>query len=332
MKFSSVILGGTFDRLHNGHQALLSKAFSIGEKVTIGVTTDTYVKTFKHASFLSIAPFSSRVQALTQWLTKRGWHQRVLIVPLNDSYGPSVDGAVYFDAIVVTSQTRSVAEKINTIRAENALLPLTIIEVPMVPAQDFQHISSTRVRSGEIDVTGRLTLPDNLRPELKKSIGDIIGTSDILRVLKADGKRNIVTVGDMTTEKVLGYGIKPILAIIDLQMVRKPFLWETELFQTLLEDSIREDIQSGPGYISSHAIQAIQRWAKLLKNTAARSSHTVFLIDGEEDLLILPVLCFGSLGAVVYYRQPREGMVRVFVSKEKQTYAQELMKKFTLSV
>jgi len=39
-KFSLVAMGGTFDIIHNGHLALLEKAFTISDDVIIGLTGD----------------------------------------------------------------------------------------------------------------------------------------------------------------------------------------------------------------------------------------------------------------------------------------------------
>ena len=42
-EFKKVAVGGTFDQLHKGHRALLRKSFEVGEKVVIGLTSDSFV-------------------------------------------------------------------------------------------------------------------------------------------------------------------------------------------------------------------------------------------------------------------------------------------------
>ena len=43
-KYGKVCLGGTFDRIHIGHEKLLKMAFEVGEEVIIGLTSDTKAK------------------------------------------------------------------------------------------------------------------------------------------------------------------------------------------------------------------------------------------------------------------------------------------------
>lgn len=47
-------------------------------------------------------------------------------------------------------------EIINELRFENGLLPLVIVEIQLVLADDNKPISSTRIRRGEIDDHGNL--------------------------------------------------------------------------------------------------------------------------------------------------------------------------------
>ncbi len=41
-QYKKVAVGGTFDRFHNGHRKLLEEAFSHGELVVIGVTSNAF--------------------------------------------------------------------------------------------------------------------------------------------------------------------------------------------------------------------------------------------------------------------------------------------------
>jgi len=41
-KYRTVATGGTFDHIHTGHEALLSRSFELGEVVVIGVTSDAF--------------------------------------------------------------------------------------------------------------------------------------------------------------------------------------------------------------------------------------------------------------------------------------------------
>jgi pantetheine-phosphate adenylyltransferase len=365
-QFYSVVLGGTFDGLHAGHQALLKKAFKVGEHVTIGLTTDEYVKNAKcqmpNAKCIRkqsigkihhIESYKKRKEQVLQFLNHQGWGGRYTIVALNDLYGPTLvgkrkteDGRQTNDykAIIVSTETRGGAEEINRVRKENGQKELVIIEIPMVKAEDEDRISSTRIRSGEIDGNGNLVLPESLRSELRKPIGTIISDKKTLREIVGEGEVQIVSVGDKTTAAFLALGIKPDLSIIDLLVERRPYHWDKTLFSALREHAEINYIKSGPGSISSQAMRVIQRWSAPLQGYTLQTAgkNHVLIVDGEEDLLVLPVLLYAPLGTVVYYGQPplnqdiantglprqRRGIVRVVVTKETKRLARTLLQKF----
>jgi len=159
-RLSVVCLGGTFDRLHLGHEAMLLKAFEVGNRVVIGVSSDAFVESMnkKHR----IQTYAERVEAIRRFLRERGLLDRAVFVPLNDPYGPAVtDGEI--EGIVVSDETEPRTKEINEIREEKGLKSLKVFRVAMVLAEDGKRISSTRIRLGEIDREGRTTAKKSRR-------------------------------------------------------------------------------------------------------------------------------------------------------------------------
>lgn len=145
-----VVIGGTFGFLHDGHKALIRKAFAIGDYVYIGLTTDRYVRIIK--SRAKIPGYSERKKKLERFARK--YRKNFKIMPLNDRFGPSTTGD--FDAIVVSEETLHTAREINKIRKEKGLKRLRIVKVRYVLAEDSVPISSSRIAKGEIDIHGTL--------------------------------------------------------------------------------------------------------------------------------------------------------------------------------
>ena len=144
-----VAMGGTFDILHPGHEALLTAAFALGGEVFIGLTTDGMARQTREV----VTPYRLRKQRLEAWLRKRGY-AAATIGPLEDAYGPAASEP--FDAIVVSEDREGVAKALNEERVRGGLPPLAIHVVPMVLAEDDAAIASRRIRAKEIDRHGRL--------------------------------------------------------------------------------------------------------------------------------------------------------------------------------
>jgi pantetheine-phosphate adenylyltransferase len=152
MKFKKIAVGGTFDYLHDGHVAILAKAFELGERVIIGITSDE-MRLVKDSA--GIQPLEVRRQALFELLRSRGWVERADVHVISDPFGPTI-GDPELEAIVVSPETRRRAEELNEIRVLNGLMKLEIIQIPFVLAEDGAPISSIRIRYGEIDTHGKL--------------------------------------------------------------------------------------------------------------------------------------------------------------------------------
>jgi pantetheine-phosphate adenylyltransferase len=154
-KFLIVATGGTFDEIHIGHIALLAKAFQVGKKVIIGVSSDKFAanrgKQLNHN-------FEVRVANLKNMIKKEFGNVNYEIAKLDGDFGPAVTSGDV-EALVTSTETQSKGKILNDMRAKIGVKPVKVITVELVRAEDGSTISSTRIRNGEIDRQGRRPLP-----------------------------------------------------------------------------------------------------------------------------------------------------------------------------
>ena len=149
-KYSKVCLGGTFDKMHLGHESLLRTAFSLSEEIIIGLTSDVRAKINRCEEYIN--PYSERFESLNDFVSSN-FKGHYSIVELNDNWGPGVfDESL--NAIIVSEETKKVATELNVNRKLKGLKELEIVVIPLVLAKDGRRISSTRIRNKEINIEG----------------------------------------------------------------------------------------------------------------------------------------------------------------------------------
>ncbi len=148
---SRVAVGGTFNPLHDGHKALLIRAYQLSNKaeVLIGITSNEMAGKKYH----EVEDWEIRKQAVMAFIQET-FGSVPLIVRLDDPFGPTIYED--FDYLVVSPETEPTAHLINTRRAKQGKQPINIELVEYVLAGDGSPISSTRVLQGEIDIHGNL--------------------------------------------------------------------------------------------------------------------------------------------------------------------------------
>lgn len=144
-----VVIGGTFDILHRGHEALLLKAFELGE-VIIGLTSDVMVKKTKERE---IKEFEQRKKELENFITEN-LRAKAEIINIEDKFGTTLKED--FDYIVVSPATYDTAVLINQEREKRNKPLIKIVKIDFVRAEDGDPISSFRISKGEIDRDGKL--------------------------------------------------------------------------------------------------------------------------------------------------------------------------------
>ncbi|MBN2330238.1 MAG: pantetheine-phosphate adenylyltransferase [Candidatus Aenigmarchaeota archaeon] len=145
-----VLVGGTFDNLHKGHREIMRKAFEIGDKVLVCVTSDEMAKPKPLSE--KIDGYDKRVEKIVGFLRDSGWMGRADIVKIHDPFSEGMRPGLTH--IVVSPGTKANAVRINEMRKNRGLEPLEIVEMGWVMARDGRPISDVRVRTGEIDGEG----------------------------------------------------------------------------------------------------------------------------------------------------------------------------------
>ena len=159
-------------------------------------------------------------------------------------------------------------------------------------------------------------LPENIRNQLKTPLGDLIKEEIVNKenILTNIGSEPIViTVGDRTTENMINLGIMLHIQIIDgLEKRNKRLVPADDAISTNLS------CKNPPGEITEESIQVIQK--------AFSSEPPVRItVDGEEDLLVLPVCMSAPENSVVMYGQPNEGLVIVHITPEIRAKVQKIL-------
>ena len=134
-------VAGTFNIIHDGHLSLLKKAFEVGDKVLIGLTSDEMASAGRDAfTFYDI-----RKRELER--TVEGWGDYE-IFQIDDIYGPrEIMDAV--DILVVSEETLQNGHRLNEERAYRGVKPLELVVVPLKMSDKGEKISSSSILRGD---------------------------------------------------------------------------------------------------------------------------------------------------------------------------------------
>ncbi len=159
-------------------------------------------------------------------------------------------------------------------------------------------------------------LSNDLRDQLKIPLGNLIRDNDPNKenIIKKNSIESIIiTVGDRTTENLLQLGVKPQIQIVDgLEKRSKRVVPTDDKTNTKLF------CKNPPGEITDESMRVIQE--------AFSSEPPVrILVDGEEDLLVIPVCMYAPENSIVMYGQPNEGLVIVTVTPEIRAKVQKIL-------
>ena len=138
-----------------------------------------------------------------------------------------------------------------------------------------------------------LELPLEKRHFFKAPFGTLYADcEDVLPLLEG---KTVYTVGDVVTYHLIRQGVIPSIAIIDGHTMRTPFNWSPAVFHKRL------CARNPPGTLTRDLLETLDR--------AVQDRDVLIIVDGEEDLAVIPLILAAPFGVFILYGQPGEGVV-----------------------
>lgn len=168
-----------------------------------------------------------------------------------------------------------------------------------------------------------LILKNEGRKEFKKPFGKLYPSiTDLKDILANYIEENnlIISIGDVTTLNLQREGIIPQMGIVDNRVEREESKFEHELNYP----KVQLKAENPPGTITKDLWNAIDQAFNLIEESG---SNILIMVDGEEDLAVIPCVIMAPPGSIVLYGQPGEGVVLCEVDEVK-SEAKSLLRKF----
>jgi uncharacterized protein (UPF0218 family) len=159
-----------------------------------------------------------------------------------------------------------------------------------------------------------LRLPQKMRSELAMPFGKLVDEETMVE--RAKKCKQLVTVGDVVSLRMLENGVTPRTMVYDLQTKREGM---TELSSALSDVKGKDVLVRNPaGRIMPDMVRAIE-------SSFASKEITKLRVEGEEDLAALVCAAVAPDGTCVAYGLPGKGVVFVNVDDKVRQKARTLI-------
>jgi len=173
-------------------------------------------------------------------------------------------------------------------------------------------------------------MPESLRGLLSRGRGELIGGGDLLETAvktleKVRDCRPLIGVGDVVCSSIIEAGRMPEICVVDGKSRRTPInglmYGVNELIRMY---GVVLKARNPPTHISEESLKAL---GKALHGLGKRI-RSLIIIDGEEDLLTLPITAEAPISSCILYGIPGRGISVIRVDEGIREEARELLKEF----
>ncbi|MGC9149185.1 MAG: DUF359 domain-containing protein [Sulfolobales archaeon] len=171
-----------------------------------------------------------------------------------------------------------------------------------------------------------LKLPDYLRKELSRPVGILVEGSNYREV--AERVKNLILkrrswcIGDVVVRSMLDINFIPDVAIIDRRTIRETYIDSSYVEEIYTRIGVVYRIYNPPGHINPEI-------RDLIESIYRCNKKTLVIVVGEEDLLSLAIIAYGSFGDAVVYGLPSRGVVVIYIDEDIKRKALEVISLMT---
>jgi hypothetical protein len=158
-------------------------------------------------------------------------------------------------------------------------------------------------------------LPEEHRKLFQEPFGELhLNIEEILPIINGS---IVYAVGDVVTHNLQKRGITPAIAVIDGYTMRLPCT------RMPVYGGVCIRVKNPAGSLTDELIHAL--------DYAVMHPPVTVLVDGEEDLAVIPLVIAAPVGAIVLYGQPHQGVVLRTVNPEAKETARNFLNHFIRS-
>lgn len=153
---------------------------------------------------------------------------------------------------------------------------------------------------------------------VRKPLGKLLAgpkdkvASGVISILNKDDFEKVIVVGDFSARVFLERKLPADIFIIDGKIERRP------VNKPVVAKAVKRSVTNPAGRISARAFSLVGEATKF-------ESPVLIEVKGEEDLLTLAAIVEAPLNSLVFYGQPRRGMVAVEITRRKKRSIERLL-------
>jgi uncharacterized protein (UPF0218 family) len=157
-----------------------------------------------------------------------------------------------------------------------------------------------------------LILPEEHRRLFKEPFGILYNSID--EILPLIAGKEVYAVGDVVTHNLQKNGINPTVAVVDGYTMRTPCSRMPAVHGNCIK------VKNPAGTLTDDLIRALDH--------AVSNPPATIVVEGEEDLAVIPLVLSAHEGAVILYGQPHKGVVLRTVTREARKTAHQFLTHF----